>query len=168
MKPNNCSTHHFPREPRIIHADKTNWAEKYSHSSLTLVDPTQLYSHTVREEIRELGQRLVAFSGVNAVRAILPMSSNDHWVEFELQISRNEQNDLELPYEIWDVIRDLVIDYEWQLRDETNEKWYFGVDYFEHFSKISYDSKEVFNSSGSSLNISSKKMATSQSNFQIL
>jgi hypothetical protein len=119
-------------------------------------------------EIEDLCRKLVAFSGVNAVRAILPMSSNDHWVEFELQISRNEHNDVELPCEIWDAIRDLVIDYEWKLRDETSEKWYFGVDYFEHFSEISYGSKEIFNSSGYSLNLSSKKMATSQSDFQIL
>lgn len=154
---NNSSKH----SSVVIYQGFSNWNTKFLKHS----PPLAFVGYIVKKEIRELGQKLATFDGVNGVRAILPMSDNDHWVEFELQVSRNEQNDVELRCEIWDEIRELVIDYEWKLRDKTGEKWYFGVECFEHFSEISYGSKEMFNSCGQFLKSSSKNWSTNQSNF---
>ncbi|GBO53395.1 hypothetical protein APA_1302 [Pseudanabaena sp. lw0831] len=119
-----------------------NWNKKYS-SPLTIVESKQSY-YPDFPDIKELGKKLASFVGVESVRAIVPDASNRCWIEFEILL---QPSNAELPYETWDKIQDLVIDYEWNLRDKSGEKWYFGVDCVEYFSKICPESFKIFNSS---------------------
>jgi hypothetical protein len=147
---------------------EVHWEKNFS-SPLTIIKPKQFHSLAASKEIEELGNKLATFNCVDGVRAILPMASNDHWVEFELQVSRNQNNHLELPYEIWDEIRDLVIDYEWNLRGKSGEKWYFEVDCVEYFSKVSSESKEIFNScSAFEEQVQKASLRSSNANFVVL
>jgi hypothetical protein len=96
-------------------------------------------SPTAPVEVQELAQKLAKIDGVAKVRAIAPRTEDIHWIEFELELCP----ETELDYETWDKIQDLVIDCEWDLRDKTNEKWYFDEKLVEKFVRIQDGAKEV-------------------------
>jgi len=76
------------------------------------------------EELNKLVRKLADFPGIHGVKAIAPNLQKPHIVKFELQLITNS----ELSEQIWREIQNLVIDSEWQLRDRTQESWYFDVE----------------------------------------
>jgi hypothetical protein len=139
---------------------EVHWKKNFS-SPLTIVKSKQPYYPDL-PDIKELGKKLASFVGVESVRAIVPDASNRCWIEFEILLP---PSNVELPYETWDKIQDLVIDYEWNLRDKSGEKWYFGVDCVEYFSKICPEGVEIFNSCVETSEASQKIWSSPNANF---
>jgi hypothetical protein len=96
-------------------------------------------SPTAPVEIQALVDKLGKVEGVARVRAIASRPEDIHWIEFELEL----HPETELDDETWDKIQDLVIDCEWDLRDKTNERWYFPRKAVEKFAKIQEGAKVV-------------------------
>jgi hypothetical protein len=90
-------------------------------------------------EIQALVQKLVSIDRVVPVRAIAPKSGDRHWIEFEMELPLG----VELPDDVWAKVQDLVIDYEWKLRDETKEKWYFHARIVEAFSRLDHEGRVI-------------------------
>jgi hypothetical protein len=106
-------------------------------------------SPTIPVEVHELVDKLAKVEGVARVRAVAPRVVDIHWIDFELELNP----ETELDYETWDKIQDLVIDCEWDLRDKTNETWYFDEKVVEKFVIIQ-DGAKVVARSGISLSSS--------------
>lgn len=107
-------------------------------------------------EVQDLVQKLATVDGVARVRAIAPRAVDIHWLEFELEL----YPETELEDEIWDKIQDLVIDCEWDLRDKTNEKWYFYEKVVEKFIRVQNGAKVV---ARSRINVSSSPIYSTSS-----
>lgn len=105
----------------------------------TLPRIQSLKSLTAPVEVHKLVQELAKVDGVAGVRALAPRPEDIHWIEFELEL----HPETELDDETWDKIQDLIIDCEWDLRDKTNERWYFPRKTVEKFSKIQQGAKVV-------------------------
>jgi hypothetical protein len=103
-------------------------------------------SPTAPVEVQALVDKLGKVEGVARVRAVAPRAVDIHWIDFELEM----HSETELDYETWDKIQDLVIDCEWDLRDKTNEIWYFDEKVVEKFVIIQ-DGAKVVAQSGISL-----------------
>ena len=110
-----------------------------SISNYTLTPRQSFKPPTAPVEVQELVQELAKVDGVAKVRAIAPRAEDIHWIEFELEL----RPETELDDETWDKIQDLVIDCEWDLRDKTNERWYFNEKVVEKFLRIQKGSKIV-------------------------
>jgi hypothetical protein len=93
-------------------------------------------------EIPQLTDKLSKVENILRVQAVAPREDDLHWIEFEMEL----QPENELPDNIWDKVQDRVIDYEWKLRDETNEKWYFHVHVVRSFSRLQPGSRVVASS----------------------
>lgn len=106
-------------------------------------------SPTAPVEVQALVDKLGKVEGVARVRAVAPRAVDIHWIDFELEM----HSETELDYETWDKIQDLVIDCEWDLRDKTNEIWYFDEKVVEKFVIIQ-DGAKVVAQSGISLSSS--------------
>ncbi len=119
-----------------------NW-QLYQSSPTTLTSIQSFNSTPTPREVQELVQELAEFDSVARVRAVAPRALDIHWIDFELEL----HPETELDDETWDKIQDLVIDCEWDLRDKTNEKWYFERKTVEKFSKIQEGAKVVAQSS---------------------
>ncbi|MCP2727916.1 hypothetical protein [Limnofasciculus baicalensis] len=119
-----------------------NW-KVYQFSSSNLTPNQSFNSPPVPKEVQLLVQELAKFDGVARVRAVAPRAADIHWIDFELEL----HPETELDYETWDKIQDLVIDCAWNLRDKTNEKWYFDEKVVEKFVKIQEWAKVVAQSS---------------------
>ncbi|NEP60029.1 MAG: hypothetical protein F6K31_23995 [Symploca sp. SIO2G7] len=100
--------------------------------------PFQAWDVSVKQGIQELVQAL-KLENICRVRVVAPKSPDLHILDFELEL----QPGTELSSEAWDKIQDLVIDYEWKLRDETNEKWYFHAKDVEVFSQLKEGSEVI-------------------------
>lgn len=141
-----------------------NW-KVYRFSSSNLTPNQSFNSPPVPKEVQFLVHELAKFDGVARVRAIAPRSGDIHWIDFELELHPGT----ELDDKTWDKIQDLVIDCEWNLRDKTNEKWYFERKTVEKFSKIQERAKVV---AQSGINYSSSlryyKQVKSSSNFLVV
>lgn len=125
--------------PSIFKTEQ-NWKGKilqFSPSTQTSWQSSK--SPTVPCEVQQLVQELAKVDGVARVRAVAPRAVDIHWIEFELEL----HPETELDYETWDKIQDLVIDCEWDLRDKTNETWYFDEKVVEKFVSIQNGSKVV-------------------------
>ena len=96
-------------------------------------------SPTAPVEVQALVDKLGKVEGVARVRAVAPRAVDIHWIDFELEM----HSETELDYETWDKIQDLVIDCEWDLRDKTNEIWYFDEKVVEKFVIIQDGAKVV-------------------------
>ncbi|MDF5733248.1 MAG: hypothetical protein PUP92_36010 [Rhizonema sp. PD38] len=81
----------------------------------------ELSSVDAVDKIWELVNKLAEFTNVKRVRAVVPRYPDLHHIDFELELL----SETELSDEAWSSIQDLVIDYEWNLRDINSEKWYF-------------------------------------------
>jgi hypothetical protein len=141
-----------------------NW--QLYQSTPTPLTPIQSFnSPPTPREVQELVQELAKFDGVARVRAIAPRGADIHWIDFELEL----HPETELDYETWDKIQDLVIDCAWDLRDKTNEKWYFDEKVVEKFVRIQ-DGAKVVARSGTSLSSSPNygKQVQSSSNFLVV
>jgi hypothetical protein len=117
---------------------KSSW-KVYESTSMTLQSKKSFRSATVPVEVHELVEKLAKVDGVAGVRALAPRAVDIHWIEFELEL----HPETELDDETWDKIQDLIIDCEWDLRDKTNERWYFPRKTVESFSKIQQGAKVV-------------------------
>ncbi len=111
----------------------------YKSTSPTLEPKKSFQSPTAPVEVQELVDKLAKVEGVARVRAVAPRSVDIHWIDFELEL----HPETELDYETWDEIQDLVIDCEWDLRDKTNETWYFDEKVVEKFVIIQDGAKIV-------------------------
>ncbi|MCU0544426.1 MAG: hypothetical protein MUE44_20000 [Oscillatoriaceae cyanobacterium Prado104] len=111
----------------------------YQYSPSTLARSQSFKSLSAPVEVHKLVQELAKVDGVAKVRAIASRPEDIHWIEFELEL----HSDTELDDEIWEKIQDLVIDCEWDLRDKTNEKWYFDEKIVEKFFRIQNGAKVV-------------------------
>jgi|SRR4028118_53458 hypothetical protein len=117
---------------------KSSW-KVYESTSMTLQSKKSFRPATVPVEVHELVEKLAKVDGVAGVRALAPRAVDIHWIEFELEL----HPETELDDETWDKIQDLIIDCEWDLRDKTNERWYFPRKTVENFSKIQQGAKVV-------------------------
>lgn len=89
-------------------------------------------SDVIPPEVKELVQKLAKVANVKRVVAIALRFPDIHWIDFELEL----QPETELSDEIWYKVQDLVIDYEWKLRDDSGEKWYFHAQPVNELSKL--------------------------------
>src|SRR4028119_1201309 len=117
---------------------KSSW-KVYESTSMTLQSKKSFRPATVPVEVHELVEKLAKVDGVAGVRALAPRAVDIHWIDFELEL----HPETKLDYETWDKIQDLVIDCEWDLRDKTNETWYFDEKVVEKFVIIQDGAKIV-------------------------
>ncbi|RUT02263.1 hypothetical protein DSM106972_063380 [Dulcicalothrix desertica PCC 7102] len=99
-----------------------------------LLNPTMQQQNL--QAILRLVQQLAEFDNVERVKAFAISFPDIHYIDFELELKPR----VELSNEIWGKIQDLVIDCEWELRDDSGEKWYFLpqiTDNFTHRRDIS-------------------------------
>lgn len=82
--------------------------------------------------IKQLVQKLAKIDNVEKVKALATRAPDIHYIDFELELKPG----IKLSAEVWDKIQDLVIDCEWQLRDESGEKWYFCPQIADHFAYL--------------------------------
>ncbi|MGB3267101.1 MAG: hypothetical protein WBA89_24500 [Microcoleus sp.] len=123
--------------PNLI-SNPESW-KKYQYSPSSLAVSHSFKALTAPVEVHKLVQELAKVDGVAQVRAIASRPEEIHWIEFELEL----HPETELDDESWDKIQDLVIDCEWDLRDKTNEKWYFDEKIVEKFFRIKNGAKVV-------------------------
>lgn len=146
-------------------SNKASWKLYEESFSFTLKARQSFKSPNAPVEIQELVQKLAKMDGVAKVRAIAPRAEDIHWIELELEL----HPETELDDATWDKIQDLVIDCEWDLRDKTNEKWYFDEKIVEKFVRI-HDGAKVIARSGISLSSSPSyyNQVQSSSNFFVI
>jgi hypothetical protein len=99
-----------------------------------LLNPTMQQQNS--QPILKLVQQLAELNNVQRVKAFATRFPDMHHIDFELELKPG----VELSNEIWDKVQDLVIDCEWELRDDSGEKWYFRpqiADNFTHLRDIS-------------------------------
>ena len=135
-----------------ISKTETSWKKIYLSSSLLNLEESS-YTSFIPAEVQELVQKLAEVEGVNRVRAVAPRAIDIHWIEFELEV----QPEIELTDESWDKIQNLVIDYDWSLREKSDEKWYFHAEIVEKFRKIKEGARVVTASYIQSLKSSKNK-----------
>lgn len=104
----------------------TTW-KKFSSFDLHLINTDKFGSSNVIPEIKELTNKLSAFPSVKRVRAIAKNFPDLHELNFDIELEK----DTELSYENWEKLEDIVIEYEWKLRDKSGEKWYFHTQILE-------------------------------------
>jgi len=95
-------------------------------------------------QVRDLGEKLAAFERANRVRAVALKNASLHGIKFEVEV----EDYADFPEALWDAMQDLVIDSEWQLREETQEEWYFHLSCGHSFSKLESGSRLVWCSAG--------------------
>ncbi len=142
---------------------KSPW-KVYESPSSTLESKKSFQSPTAPVEVHELVDKLAKVEAVARVRAVAPRAVDIHWIEFELELHPETNID----DESWDKIQDLVIDYEWALRDKTNEKWYFDEKVVEKFVRIEDEAKLLARSEKSRSSSTSYNQVKSSSNFLII
>lgn len=86
------------------------------------------------DEVRTLVGKIGEIDAVLEVRALAPQAKNLKRIKFEVKL----KPETDLAQGSWDLVRNLVIDYSWNLRDRTKEKWYFHADLVEYFGKTSH------------------------------
>jgi hypothetical protein len=118
---------------------KTQSSWKVYESTSPTLESKSFQSPNAPVEVHELVDKLAKVEAVARVRAVAPRAVDIHWIEFELELDP----ETELDDETWDKIKDLVIDCEWDLRDKTNERWYFPRKAVEKFAKIQEGAKVV-------------------------
>ncbi|MEM6838054.1 MAG: hypothetical protein AAF609_14505 [Cyanobacteria bacterium P01_C01_bin.120] len=99
-------------------------------------------SQGIFPQIKDLGERLATFERVQRVRAVALKHPDMHWIEFAVKVDGYA----DLPIELWDAMQDAVIDGEWRLRDDTQEKWYFYLSCVSFFSALEPGSVTVWDS----------------------
>lgn len=99
-------------------------------------------SDVVLPEVKELVQKLAKVGNVKRVAAIALRFPDIHWIDFELEL----EPETELSDEVWYEVQDLVIDYEWKLRDDSGEKWYFHAQPVNKLSKLRDTAQKVADS----------------------
>ncbi|HAG85357.1 MAG TPA: hypothetical protein DCL61_30485 [Cyanobacteria bacterium UBA12227] len=141
-----------------------NW-KVYQSSPSTLIPKQSFKSPTAPSEVQQLVQQLAKVDGVARVRAVAPRAVDIHWIEFELEL----HPETDLDDQAWDKVQDLIIDCEWDLRDKTNEKWYFQRKRVEKFTRIQEGAKIVAQSGISYSNTPRYyKPVKSSSNFLVV
>lgn len=130
-----------------IFKGKSSWSigsKIYQFSSPSVTVHPLFYSSNfaVPTEVQKLIQELAHEENICMVRAVAPNAPDLHIIDFELEV----KPETELSAEAWDKIRDLVIDSEWKLRDDTNEKWYFFVEVVEVFPQVKAGAEVVADS----------------------
>ena len=93
-------------------------------------------------EIQKLVQELTEVTTVKRVRALAPRYPDIHDIDFEVQLQSNS----ELTPQIWDKLEDKVIEFEWKLRDESGEKWYFHIHVVSKISPLIDSNKKLIDS----------------------
>jgi hypothetical protein len=99
-----------------------------------LLNPTMQQQNL--QAILRLVQQLAELDNVERVKAFATRFPDMHYIDFELELKPG----VELSNEIRSKVQDLVIDCEWELRDDSGEKWYFHLqtaDNFTHLRDIS-------------------------------
>lgn len=147
MTPSNSTPKHFHFPAQKTHNSWKVYPSNTSSFKLVKSDRTSAIS-----EARELVQKLSCISQTR-VRAIVPIPSDNRWVEFEIELSSNQ----DLLDSTWEQLQDLVIDCEWELRDRTQEKWYFDIELVEDFNEMREGSKIIAASYMQSSQLSSSK-----------
>ncbi|MBD2775419.1 hypothetical protein [Iningainema tapete] len=124
-----------------IYTTDTTWKEVRTSSSLNLMKWKNLPSIDVIHKVRELVNKLAKVADVKRVWAVAPRLPDLHHIDFELELPSGT----ELSDEAWNLVQDLVIDYEWNLRDVSREKWYFDAQVVYRFpeaTKVIADSND--------------------------
>lgn len=134
--------------------DKT-WSN-FDAFSLTFTPAKELTNITAIHTIEELVQKLAQVPKVKNVRAIALRFPDIHWIDFELEL----QPEVELSHQEWENLQDLVIGYEWKLRADSGEKWYFHAEPVTSFSPLR-DGSVVRNNSYNQLHQGIRKKISS-------
>ena len=130
------------RSSQILYKTSTTRIEFHASSSLNLMRLKELPSIDAVDEVRELVNKLAKVANVKRVRAVAPRFPNLHHIDFELELPSGT----ELSDEAWSNVQDLVIDYEWKLRDVSSEKWYFHAQVVYRLSLLQDATKVIANS----------------------
>ncbi len=115
------STNSTEKHSLPIYKTNITWSEIHTYSSLYLIELKASSSTETVHEVRKLVHKLVNVVNVKRVRAVAARFPNLHWIDFQIELPSGT----ELSDEAWNNVQNLVMDYEWQLRDVTKEKWYF-------------------------------------------
>ena len=87
-------------------------------------------------------RELIELVTVKRVRALASRFPDVHDIDFEVQLHSNS----ELTPQIWDKLEDKVIEFEWKLRDESGEKWYFHIHVVSKISPLIDSNKKLVDS----------------------
>ena len=136
------STNSTQKRSLTIYKINTTWSEIHTYSSLYLIELKASSSTDAVHEVRELVQKLVNVVNVKRVRAVAARFPNLHWIDFQIELPSGT----ELSDEAWNNVQDLVIDYEWKLRDVTKEKWYFHAQVVNRLSLLQDATKVIADS----------------------
>jgi len=112
---------------RGIYFSRTAWRTYKNPASLSDISTCNPIEQKILSRIYSLGEKIKRFEDIERVRIFAPRNWDLHWIEFEIEA----KGDAFLSKDLWDKLQDLVIDLEWQLRDETSESWNF------HLSEVS-------------------------------
>jgi hypothetical protein len=129
-------TTNLMEKPAYIFKGESSWSRevkiyRFPPSSEFLQESYSSQAFAVLE-VQELLQKLAKVENIRRARAVAPNAPDLHIIDIELEL----QPETELSAEAWDKIQDLVIESEWKLRDDTEEKWFFNAEEVEAFSKI--------------------------------
>jgi hypothetical protein len=109
------------------------WIRQLFHGALNIYS-TKSKQNIASTQVKKLVDELYLLQGVDRVT---PSSNDLHEFQFELQFSPS----IEVTNEVWEQIQDLVIKSEWDLRDRTNESWYFQAEMVLAFDELSHNTK---------------------------
>jgi hypothetical protein len=101
----------------------SKWIRQLFHGVLNIYS-TKYKQNIASTQVKKLVDELSLLQGVEKVRTLTPNSNDLHEIQIELQFSLST----EVTNEVWEKIQDLVIKSEWDLRDRTNESWYFQAE----------------------------------------
>ncbi|MEH2235833.1 hypothetical protein [Nostoc sp.] len=132
---------------RLVQIFKTNTIWRTVRSSdLRLIKSDKSTRPDIVPEIQELAQKLAEVANVKRVRAVAPRFPDLHNIDFELELQPETELSAELSYEVWEQVQNIVIDYEWKLRDDSGEKWYFHAEVVSKLSLLRDTSKVIVDS----------------------
>lgn len=127
----------------IRKTSKTNWEIMESSNSkiVTLSPQNNLSSdYPIKKVEKEVVKFLLKIQEVEEVKVVVPQPLDPHWIDFVIQLKSD------LTDTSWEQIHDLVIDCEWDLRDRTEESWYFNIEFVESFNEYTKEGKVIFTS----------------------
>ncbi|WP_066426883.1 hypothetical protein [Anabaena sp. 4-3] len=124
-----------------IFKTNTTWS-KVRSSDLRLIQSDTSTSHQIVTKIQKLVQKLAEFPQVKRVRAIALKYPDLHNIDFEVELLP----EVELSYQSWEQLQEIVIDCEWKLRDNSGEKWYFHSEVVNQLSPVRDTTKVIVDS----------------------
>lgn len=143
-----------------VFSSRSSWRTYESVTKLSDIKKVNPVENKVLSRVYSLGEKLKDFDGIGRVRITAPNNWDLHWLEFEVEA----KDSVHLAEDLWDKLQDLVIDLEWQLRDETEEAWHFHLAQVSSLTSLEIGVRLVWVSY--LLSTSSKKIQSSFTEFK--